>query len=94
MGFVVLGNTGQSRERPDCFPMQAALPFKSKPKVQAPRTRKTLEQKRAIPLEPAERKAVSLYAQLNAIRNEKAEKRRTQQSRRRVVRTRHIKVAS
>ena len=68
----------------DCA--QAALPFKSKPKVQAPRKRKTLEQKRAIPLEPAERKAVSLYAQLNAIRNEKAEKRRAQQTRRRAVR--------
>ncbi len=67
--------------------VQAALPFKSKPKIQAPRKRKNLEQKRAIPLEPAERKAVSLYAQLNAIRNEKAEKRRAQQSRRRVVRT-------
>ena len=70
-----------------CGHVQAALPFKSKPKVEAPRKHKTLEQKRAIPLEPAERKAVSLYAQLNAIRNEKAEKRRAQQSRRRVVRT-------
>ena len=66
--------------------MQAALPFKSKPKVQAPRKRKTLEQKRAVPLEPAERKAVSLYAQLNAIRNEKADRRRAQQTRRRAVR--------
>jgi len=38
-----------------------------------------------VPLEPAERKAVSLFAQLNAIRNEKAEKRRAQQTRRRAV---------
>jgi ribosome biogenesis protein BMS1 len=68
-----------------CAP-QAELPFQSKPKIQAPRKRKSLEQKRAVVLEPEERKAVTLYSQLNAIRNQKAVKRRDQQTRRRGVR--------
>lgn len=37
---------------------QASLPFKSKPKEEAKRKRKTLEQKRAVVLEPQERKQV------------------------------------
>ncbi|EFN57677.1 hypothetical protein CHLNCDRAFT_142847 [Chlorella variabilis] len=53
----------------------AALPFKGK------RKRKTLEQKRAVVLEPEERKKVSLISQLNAIRNQKAAARREQRAR-------------
>ncbi len=41
---------------------------------------------RALPLDPAEKKAVALYASLAAVRNEKAAKRREQQARRRGVR--------
>eukprot|EP00775_Hariotina_reticulata_P007582 gene7582-7787_t len=63
--------------------LQAALPFKSKPKLEMPRKRKTLEQKRAVVLEKDEKKAVSLLQQLNAIRNAKADKRRQQATRRR-----------
>ena len=58
--------------------LQAALPFKTKPKLEPARSRKTLEQKRAVVLEPSERKAVTLLQQLNAIRNEKAKKRAEQ----------------
>lgn len=61
--------------------LQAALPFQSKPKLEAKRKRKTLEQRRAVVLEPEERKKVSLVAQLNAIRNAKAEKRAAQRAR-------------
>ena len=68
-----------------CCVVQADLPFKSKPKQMTKRKRPTLEQKRAVVLEPHERKAVSLVAQLNALRNDKAQKRRAQQSRRREV---------
>jgi len=64
--------------------LQAALPFKTKPKLEAPRKRKTLEQKRAVVLEPGEKKAYTLLQQLNAIRNEKSKKRREQQDRKRV----------
>lgn len=65
---------------------QAALPFKSKPKVPGARRRQTLEQKRAVVLEPAERRTVALIDQLNALRNEKATKKRAKQARQREVR--------
>ncbi|KAK9820869.1 hypothetical protein WJX81_007795 [Elliptochloris bilobata] len=60
--------------------LQAALPFKSKPKQEAPRKRKSLEARRAVVLEPGERRAVSLVAQLNALRNARADKRRAKQA--------------
>lgn len=58
--------------------LQADLPFKSKPKIQAPRKRKTLEQKRAVVVEGDEKKKLTLVSQLNAIRNVKAQARREQ----------------
>ena len=48
------------------LPLQAALPFKSKPKVETKRKRKSLAQTRAVVLEPEERKRVSLIALLHA----------------------------
>ena len=62
--------------------LQAALPFRSKPKVEGARRRPTLEQKRAVVLEPGERKLYTLVQQLNTIRNEKVRKRSEQQVRR------------
>jgi hypothetical protein len=62
-------------------PPQAALPFKSKPKTEAGRKRKPLEARRAVVLEPAEKKAAALLQQLNAIRNQKSAKRKEQQVR-------------
>ena len=58
--------------------LQAALPFKTKPKVEMARKgkRPTLEQKRAVVQSKEERRAAALVQQLNAIRNEKASKRR------------------
>ena len=61
--------------------LQAELPFKSKPKIQSARKRKTLDQKRAVVVEGVEKKKRSLVAQLNAIRNVKAEARREQRKR-------------
>lgn len=55
---------------------QAALPFKSKPKVEAARKRKSLEQRRAVVLEPGEKRAAALLHQLRTIRNAKAETKR------------------
>ena len=66
--------------------LQAALPFKSKPKVEAARKHKSLEQKRAVVLEPAERRAYTLVQQLNAVRNDKAGKRRAQSERKKAER--------
>ncbi|KAL4425893.1 hypothetical protein ABPG75_009909 [Micractinium tetrahymenae] len=70
--------------------LQAALPFKSKPKVEAARKRKSLEQKRAVVLEPQERKQVSLIAQLNAIRNQKAAARREQRARQKATHAKKV----
>ena len=60
--------------------LQASLPFKSKPREAAPRKGKSLEQKRAVVLDGAERKTASLVAQLNAIRNAKAVKRKAKEA--------------
>ncbi|CAL8465158.1 g4693 [Coccomyxa elongata] len=70
--------------------LQAALPFKSKPKVPGARKRPTLEQKRAVVLEPAERRTVALIDQLNALRNEKAAKKRAKQARQREKHTKDV----
>ena len=66
--------------------LQAELPFKSKPKQQAPRKNPTLDQKRAVKFrEPAEKQAASLVHALSAIRNAKTVKRREQHDRRQKV---------
>ena len=65
--------------------VQAELPFKSKSKNMEKRKRLTLEQKRAVVLEPGQKTAVTLVQQLNALRNAKELKRRAQQGRRREV---------
>lgn len=53
---------------------------------EAPRKRKTLEQRRAVVLEKPEKRAAALLQQLNAIRNAKAGKRREQAARKRAAR--------
>eukprot|EP00892_Ulva_mutabilis_P007124 jgi/Ulvmu1/4784/UM020_0069.1 len=58
--------------------LQQSLPFASKPKVEPRRQHSTLEQRRAVPLEKPEKKMYTLMQQLNAIRNDKASKRRDQ----------------
>jgi ribosome biogenesis protein BMS1 len=60
--------------------LQAALPFKSKPKVEAPRKRETLEQRRAVVMEPEEKRLATLVQQLNTIRNDRAVKKREVQA--------------
>ena len=73
--------------------LQAALPYKSKPKLEAPRKggRKTLEQKRAVVLDPMEKKAYTLLQQLNTVRNEKALKRREQNDKRKAEQEKRMK---
>ncbi|KAJ7542996.1 hypothetical protein O6H91_09G021300 [Diphasiastrum complanatum] len=62
--------------------LQAALPFASKPKLQKKRKEPLLENRRAVVLEPHERKVYTLVQQLQTIRNEKAKKRKQQQEKR------------
>ena len=73
--------------------IQAALPFKSKPKLEAKSKRKSLDQKRAIPLERRERAAATLIQQLNTIRNEKKAIRKEADSKRRAAAAKKHKVA-
>eukprot|EP00963_Diacronema_lutheri_P009652 scaffold882_cov384-Pavlova_lutheri.AAC.3 len=61
--------------------LQKTLPFGSKPREAKPRSRPTLEQKRSVVLEPEEKKARRLMQQIEAVRNEKARKRREQKDR-------------
>ena len=65
--------------------LQQALPFKSKPKLEPSRKRKTLEQKRAVVQDKEEKKMTTMVQQLNTIRNEKMAKRKAQQEIRRAV---------
>ena len=65
--------------------LQQALPFKSKPKLEPSRKRKTLEQKRAVVQDKEEKKMTTMVQQLNTIRNEKVAKRKAQQDVRRAV---------
>eukprot|EP00262_Sarcandra_glabra_P013392 TRINITY_DN3707_c0_g1_i1.p1 TRINITY_DN3707_c0_g1~~TRINITY_DN3707_c0_g1_i1.p1 ORF type:complete len:144 (-),score=27.29 TRINITY_DN3707_c0_g1_i1:458-889(-) len=56
--------------------LQAALPFASKPKLQPHRKRPLLENRRAVVMEPHERKVHALVQHLQLIRNEKMKKRK------------------
>lgn len=55
--------------------LQEALPFATKPKVQAPKNRESYLAKRAVILEPEERKARAVVQMLSTVRKEKVEKR-------------------
>ncbi|KZV24907.1 hypothetical protein F511_21605 [Dorcoceras hygrometricum] len=56
--------------------LQAALPFASKPKVTPSRRKPLLENRRAVVMEPHERRVHALVQHLQLIRNEKEKKRK------------------
>lgn len=56
--------------------LQKQLPFKSKPKNKMKRTSKSLSSKRAVVLEPHEKKALTLLQQLATLHRDKARRRR------------------
>ena len=62
------------------MPLQAALPFASKPKQQAAAKRQNLDQRRAVVREPGERKVAGLISQLQALRNQRTQRRRAAQA--------------
>ncbi|KAI8146829.1 hypothetical protein BJV82DRAFT_600037 [Fennellomyces sp. T-0311] len=64
--------------------LQAELPFASKPKIAKPASKKSYLAKRAVILEPEEKKIFTLMQQLNTIRNDKDRKRKTKDTERRV----------
>ncbi|KAG6895988.1 hypothetical protein C0992_011030 [Termitomyces sp. T32_za158] len=56
--------------------LQAALPYASKPKVMLPQRGQTYLQKRAVVMEPEERKAVALLQQIRALRKDQVARRK------------------
>ncbi|KAJ1303127.1 hypothetical protein OPQ81_011327 [Rhizoctonia solani] len=63
--------------------LQADLPYASKTKITRPQSRPTYAQKRAVVLEPEERKALSVIQQIRALRKDQVARRREKQSERR-----------
>ncbi|BGP21794.1 Glycoside hydrolase 2 (Mannanase, beta-galactosidase) [Rhodotorula toruloides] len=70
--------------------LQAALPFASKPKIQLPQKNKTYLQKRAVVMEPDEKKALSLLQQIQAISRDKDAKRKEAKQARKVERAKKL----
>ncbi|KAK2465720.1 hypothetical protein APHAL10511_002264 [Amanita phalloides] len=56
--------------------LQAALPYGSKPKLMRPQEKKTYLQKRAVVMEPEEKKALALLQQMWALRKDKVIRRK------------------
>jgi ribosome biogenesis protein BMS1 len=56
--------------------LQSALPYTSKPKLMKPQHRQTYLQKRAVVMEPEERKAIALLQQIRALRKDQVARRR------------------
>ncbi|KAF7346152.1 hypothetical protein MSAN_01842000 [Mycena sanguinolenta] len=56
--------------------LQAALPYASKPRVMKPQKQQTYLQKRAVVMEPEERKAVALLQQIRALRKDQVARRK------------------
>ncbi|KAI0087738.1 DUF663-domain-containing protein [Irpex rosettiformis] len=65
--------------------LQAALPYASKPKLMKPQQRQTYMQKRAVVLEPEEKKAIALLQQVRALRKDQVARRREKQNERKEV---------
>ncbi|XP_042035719.1 ribosome biogenesis protein bms1-like [Salvia splendens] len=65
--------------------LQAALPFASKPKDLAPRKRPLLENRRAVVMEPHERKVHALVQHLQLLNTEKTRKRKRKEAEKREV---------
>lgn len=65
--------------------LQASLPYASKPKLMKPQRQQTYMQKRAVVLEPEEKKAVALLQQIRALRKDQVGRRKEKQQERKAV---------
>ncbi|PSS06575.1 hypothetical protein PHLCEN_2v3633 [Hermanssonia centrifuga] len=65
--------------------LQAALPYASKPKLMRPQQKQTYMQKRAVVMEPEEKKAIALLQQIRALRKDQVVRRREKQNQRKEV---------
>ena len=65
--------------------LQAALPYNSKPKIMKAQRKQTYMQKRAVVLEPEEKRAIALLQQARALRKDQLARRREKQEGRKEV---------
>ncbi|TRM61106.1 hypothetical protein BD626DRAFT_460346 [Schizophyllum amplum] len=63
--------------------LQSALPYASKPKLTAPQKRATYLQKRAVVMEPEEKRAIALLQQMRALRGDAVARRREKKAEKR-----------
>jgi ribosome biogenesis protein BMS1 len=70
--------------------LQGALPYASKPRLMKPQKRKTYLQKRAVLLEPEEKKALAVMQQMRALRKEAIARRRDKKHERTETRKKRI----
>ncbi|KAF9474527.1 DUF663-domain-containing protein [Pholiota conissans] len=70
--------------------LQAALPYGSKPKLMAPQRAPTYLQKRAVVMEPEERKAVALMQQIRALRKDQIARRHEKKEEKKAERAKRL----
>ncbi|KAG8720700.1 Glycoside hydrolase 2 (Mannanase, beta-galactosidase) [Ceratobasidium sp. 394] len=72
--------------------LQAELPYASKIKTTRPRSHPTYMQKRAVVLEPEEKKAISVIQQIRAVRKDQVNRRREKQNERKAAHRKKVEV--
>jgi ribosome biogenesis protein BMS1 len=70
--------------------LQGALPYASKPRLMKPQKRKTYLQRRAVLLEPEEKKALAVMQQMQALRKDAIARRREKKQERAEARKKHL----
>lgn len=70
--------------------LQASLPYASKPKLMAPQREQTYLQKRAVVMEPEEKKAVALLQQIRALRKDQVVRRKEKKDEKKAVRQKKL----
>ncbi|KAG5651271.1 hypothetical protein H0H81_009237 [Sphagnurus paluster] len=70
--------------------LQASLPYASKPKLMVPQRAPTYLQKRAVVLEPEEKKAVALLQQIRALRKDQVARRKEKKDEKRAERQKKL----
>jgi ribosome biogenesis protein BMS1 len=70
--------------------LQASLPYASKPKLMKPQHKQTYMQKRAVVMEPEEKKAIALLQQIRALRKDQVTRRKEKQKERKSTHLRKV----
>jgi len=70
--------------------LQASLPYVSKPKLMVAQKQQTYLQKRAVVMEPEERKAVALLQQIRALRKDQMARRKEKKGEKKVERNKRL----